>query len=146
MPRFEVMVEQVEETIRKKLAEVPLTPSDRRFLEGVLVIVDAYLGKGEGRLWEEMGQTPEDLMLPDTFGQRLAHYRGRAGISQSDLARRIGMEPAYLSRIEHGRIKPPKLDKVLIMARVLHLPPVHILGLVELAGYSPELLLQIQIT
>lgn len=95
------MVERVARTIRKSL-ESPLTSDDSRFLEGVLGIVDAYLGKGEGRLREEMSQTPEDLMLPDAFGQRLAHYRGRAGISQSDLAKHIGMEPAYLSRIEHG--------------------------------------------
>lgn len=91
----------------------------------------------------EVRETLEGLMLPETFGSRLAHYRGRAGILQRDLARQIGMDPAYLNRIERGRIKPPKLDRVLMMARVLHLPPAHILGLVELAGYQPELLLQV---
>jgi len=49
-----------------------------------------------------------------TLGEKLLIYRPIQGIKQKDLARRIGIDPATLSRIErvHGKSLSPVQDKV----------------------------------
>lgn len=41
-----------------------------------------------------------------TPGQRIRALRAERGLSQADLARRIAMDPATLSRIETGKVAP----------------------------------------
>ncbi len=41
------------------------------------------------------------------FPERLRALRKEAGLSQRDLAERIGVDFTYLSKIENGRVEPP---------------------------------------
>lgn len=40
------------------------------------------------------------------IGQRLLAARLQRGLAQADVARRAGLAPSYLSRVENGRIQP----------------------------------------
>lgn len=44
------------------------------------------------------------------FGQALRELRRRKGITQRDLAAAIGVTPAYLSALEHGRRGKPTFE------------------------------------
>jgi transcriptional regulator with XRE-family HTH domain len=43
---------------------------------------------------------------PIDVGQRLAAARLQRGLAQNDVARRAGIAPAYLSRVENGKVQP----------------------------------------
>ncbi len=49
-----------------------------------------------------MGSEPDLLVL----GRRLRHARRSRGLTLADLAERTGRPPAYLSRLENGRVEP----------------------------------------
>jgi putative transcriptional regulator len=51
-------------------------------------------------------------------GQHILAARLRCGLSQRSVARRCGLDPGYLSRIEHGKIRP-SIDMALRIADVL---------------------------
>jgi transcriptional regulator with XRE-family HTH domain len=40
------------------------------------------------------------------LGRRIAARRHQRGLSQTILARRVGIDPSYLSRIENGKVHP----------------------------------------
>ena len=49
---------------------------------------------------------------------RIVRHRRKAGLTQAELARRAGIRPESLNRIEHGKVDPgvrtiEKIDKVL---------------------------------
>ncbi|MCJ8519815.1 transcriptional regulator with XRE-family HTH domain [Pseudorhizobium tarimense] len=44
------------------------------------------------------------------FGQALRELRDRKGVTQRDLAHAIGVSPAYLSALEHGKRGRPSFD------------------------------------
>lgn len=44
------------------------------------------------------------------FGQALRELRRRRGVTQRDLAHGIGVSPAYLSALEHGKRGKPSFD------------------------------------
>ena len=44
------------------------------------------------------------------FGQALRDLRDRRGVTQRDLAHAIGVSPAYLSALEHGKRGKPSFD------------------------------------
>jgi PTS system nitrogen regulatory IIA component len=67
------------------------------------------------------------------FGTALRLFRTDAGINLGDLARRIGVSAAYLSRVEHGHDPAPTPDRLIAIARALDLPP---LLLIELAAHT----------
>jgi transcriptional regulator with XRE-family HTH domain len=46
------------------------------------------------------------------FGVRLRELRRRAGVTQKDMAAAIGVSPAYLSALEHGRRGAPAWSTV----------------------------------
>lgn len=46
------------------------------------------------------------------FGQRLREMRGARGIRQKEMAAAIGVSPAYLSALEHGRRGAPSWSLV----------------------------------
>ncbi|MBX3275552.1 MAG: helix-turn-helix transcriptional regulator [Sandaracinaceae bacterium] len=56
-------------------------------------------------------------------GASLKLLRMDAGLSLRDLARRIGVSSAYLSRVEHGIDPPPTAERLAAIARELDLPP-----------------------
>ncbi len=59
---------------------------------------------------------------------RLIHaIRLRRGLSQSVVCRRAGIDPSYLSRIEHGKINPT-VALVLRISRGLGVSPSELLG------------------
>jgi transcriptional regulator with XRE-family HTH domain len=45
-------------------------------------------------------------MEASTLGQRIAHFRKKAGISQKDLAAAVGIKPAALSYYEKDKREP----------------------------------------
>ena len=51
-------------------------------------------------------------MATQSFGARLRELRKRAGLSQRELARRVGIDFTYLSKIESGAMPPPS-EKIL---------------------------------
>jgi PTS system nitrogen regulatory IIA component len=67
------------------------------------------------------------------FGSALRLLRLDTGVSLRDMARRIGVSSAYLSRVEHGVDPAPTPDRLVAIARALELPP---LLLVELADQT----------
>ncbi|MHA7971095.1 helix-turn-helix domain-containing protein [Rhizobium terricola] len=44
------------------------------------------------------------------FGEALRRLRERKGVSQKEMAAAIGVSPAYLSALEHGRRGTPNFD------------------------------------
>ena len=56
---------------------------------------------------------------PD-LGQRFAAHRSQLGLSQTAVAKRAGLAPSYLSRIENGKIYPtmPTAQKIATALRV----------------------------
>jgi transcriptional regulator with XRE-family HTH domain len=44
------------------------------------------------------------------FGVAVRHLRDRKGVSQKDMARALGVSPAYLSALEHGRRGMPSFE------------------------------------
>lgn len=71
---------------------------------------------------------------PVFLGKRIRALRLRAGISQADLARRLGISSSYLNLLEHDR-RPVTTALLLELARVLDVD-VRALG----AGADPDLL------
>ena len=55
------------------------------------------------------------------FGDFIRQKREEAEIPLNDFARRIGISPAYWSRIERNMEKPPKDDLITKPAQELHL-------------------------
>lgn len=39
----------------------------------------------------------------DSLGAAIKHYRARAGLTQAELAERVGLHRSYLSELEQGR-------------------------------------------
>lgn len=52
------------------------------------------------------------------FGNRVRAARERLGITQEDLAARVGMSPSHMSIVERG-VKVPRMDTVVKLANVL---------------------------
>ena len=75
-----------------------------------------------------------------TFGEPLGTYLDRLGMSQRTLAKRIGLSPSQLSRIQSGQRRPPPAETVLRMIEVLRLRGDEAGDFLEAAGYSPQLL------
>ncbi len=56
------------------------------------------------------------------FGRRLRQLRAETGLSQDDLARRTGMHPTAIGRLEHGG-REPRLTTILRLAHALNHQP-----------------------
>ncbi len=51
-----------------------------------------------------MGEEPLfRIYSADSLGAAIKHYRARAGLTQAELAERVGLHRSYLSEIEQGR-------------------------------------------
>ena len=44
------------------------------------------------------------------FGKAVRHLRARKGVSQKEMAEALGVSPAYLSALEHGKRGMPSFD------------------------------------
>jgi transcriptional regulator with XRE-family HTH domain len=69
------------------------------------------------------------------FAERLQAARQRAGISQNQLARQVGIDPSYLNRIERGEREPPRRDVVEALTDALALAPADADDLLISAGH-----------
>jgi transcriptional regulator with XRE-family HTH domain len=57
--------------------------------------------------------------MANLFGQKLRECRRSAGISQRELAKQIGVDFSYISKIENGRLPPPAADTIVKICQVL---------------------------
>lgn len=62
-----------------------------------------------------------DNRLKSALGQVVREFRKRAGVGISDLARRAGLSPGMVSKIENGAISP-SLASIRALARALQVP------------------------
>ncbi len=69
------------------------------------------------------------------FAEQLQAARQRAGISQNQLARQVGVDPSYLNRIERGERAAPAREVVEALADALALSPAEADELLISAGY-----------
>lgn len=56
------------------------------------------------------------------LGQRISHERQRRGWTRSDLARKAGIDPSYVTRIEEAKFQHPSIGKVQSLANALNVP------------------------
>lgn len=63
-----------------------------------------------------------------TIGERIAFYRKRRGYTQDVLAGLVGRSTDWLAKAETGRRKPPRIDMLAELARVLRVPLGDIVG------------------
>src|SRR3990172_3147037 len=79
-------------------------------------------------------------MTENEFGLRLRELRKQAGLSQRELAEKIGVNFSYLSKIESGVMPPPSEPVILKLAEVLKADKDE---LIILAGKIPSDIAQI---
>ncbi|MDX3711264.1 helix-turn-helix domain-containing protein [Streptomyces europaeiscabiei] len=63
-----------------------------------------------------------------TIGERIAFHRRRRGYTQQVLAGLVGRSTDWLAKAESGRRKPPRIDMLAELARVLRVPLGDLLG------------------
>jgi transcriptional regulator with XRE-family HTH domain len=73
---------------------------------------------------------------PSYFGEALAEFRTRAGLSQNGFALLAGFDHSYISRLEMGKREPSR-ETVMVLARVLYLSAADRASLLIAAGYWP---------
>lgn len=73
----------------------------------------------------------------EEFGSLLAHYRRESGLSQNALARRAGVNPGTVNRLESGQRAPTNRDLVLLLADALGLVAADRDRLLAAAGHLP---------
>lgn len=71
-------------------------------------------GLGQEDKWIE-----KDWTLGERFGANVVWFREQAGLTQTQLAERIGINRTILSRIEHGQVFPPRLETILKLVAAL---------------------------
>jgi transcriptional regulator with XRE-family HTH domain len=67
------------------------------------------------------------LILTESIAKRLIALREKYNLSQSDIARQIGVTPALISAYENQDRKP-SLDKLIALADIFHVSTDYILG------------------
>lgn len=75
--------------------------------------------------------------MREEFGRLLRQERRAAGWSQAALARAVGVNSGYISRLETGERTAPGLALVRAISAALGLPPARIDRLLAAAGYLP---------
>jgi transcriptional regulator with XRE-family HTH domain len=81
--------------------------------------------------------------MRDDFPTLLKMFRERAARSRNNLAYEVGVDPSYLTRIEHGDREPPRQHIVEALARALRLPVPERNRLLVAAGYAPVSIVQL---
>lgn len=79
-------------------------------------------------------------ILNMSFGSLLQKHRKKAEVSQKELAHIVGLDPSYLSKIEHEQRNPPERPVVIEIANALELQENEIDQLLVSAGYQPQTL------
>lgn len=68
------------------------------------------------------------LAMEETFGQKLRALRRAAGITQRELAERVGVDFSYISKLENDRLSPPAADTVVEICKALDVTPDELLA------------------
>lgn len=68
--------------------------------------VDAWIDEGIGAPGTEKRKKAEELAIAEFNAQLLLDARKEARITQSELAGRVGVDKAYISRVERGLTIP----------------------------------------
>jgi transcriptional regulator with XRE-family HTH domain len=63
----------------------------------------------------------EAIVVDPRFGKRVKERRKEVGVSLRQLAKLLGLTPAYISRIENGHENPPKAEYISRIAQILEL-------------------------
>lgn len=71
------------------------------------------------------------------FAELLRKLRLEAGLSQNALAKKTGVDPSYINRIERGERQPPSVGVIHDIARALELDSFSVDQLLLGAGYAP---------
>ena len=79
----------------------------------------------------------------EEFAALLRRWRERAGLSQNALARRMGMNPAYVNRLEHGGRGAGNRELVEAVAAALALRAAERDALLAAAGHWPDALVEL---
>lgn len=81
--------------------------------------------------------------MRDEFPSLLRQFREGEGRSRNALAHEVGVDPSYLTRIEHGEREPPRQHIVEALSRALRLPLQQRNRLLVAAGYAPLSVVQL---
>ena len=73
-----------------------------------------------------------------SFGDWLRHHRLAAGLSQNELARQVGVDPAHVNRLEKGIQIRPGRPVTLQIAHVLGLDAAEADRFLFAAGLAPQ--------
>jgi len=73
--------------------------------------------------------------LNRAFGRAIRGLRGRAGLSQEELAARSGLHRTYISILERGK-RSPTLDTIAALAHALRRSPHLLIRKAEIASRS----------
>jgi len=57
-----------------------------------------------------------------TFGEKLKEIRRQQDISQRELAKTVGVDFSYISKIENDRLPPPAADTIIKISNALDIP------------------------
>ena|SRR5712692_7118870 len=71
--------------------------------------------------------------MTETLGSRIREAREHYGMSQAELARRIGISGTALNQIESGKTPDPGVSRIIGIARVLGVSMDDLVGLPEAA-------------
>jgi len=66
--------------------------------------------------------------MEETFGRKLRALRRSIGITQRELANRVGVDFSYISKLENDRLSPPAADTVLKICEALDATPDELLA------------------
>jgi transcriptional regulator with XRE-family HTH domain len=67
--------------------------------------------------------------MKQTFGQALRELRRSKGLSQRNLAEKVGVDFSYISKIENDRLSPPAADTIVEICNALEVPVEELLAL-----------------
>ena len=66
--------------------------------------------------------------MEETFGQKLRALRRATGVTQRELAKRVGVDFSYISKLENDRVPPPAADTVVRTCEALGVAPDELLA------------------
>jgi len=66
--------------------------------------------------------------VQDTFGRKLCALRRAANVTQRELAKRVGVDFSYVSKLENDRLPPPAADTTVRICKALGVAPDELLA------------------
>ncbi len=67
-------------------------------------------------------------MMAKTFGHALRELRRSKGVSQRNLAEKVGVDFSYISKLENDRHSPPAADTIVKICKALGVAPDELLA------------------